>query len=575
MIGYYGRDRYGDSPYGSYPPDIGVQSATAINPTHVEVIFTAPADFSFGPMLAPSNYIISPPLTVLAVEQTVNNSVVLTTTPQTDIVYTVTVAEAQSSFGAPLDRFHTSATFTGIAPDPAYFAIATSARRVRAVFSQVMLNDTNLSNPVNYTITDLNLNAIAVVSAVPEQSINTLSVVLTLGSNLGESDFYVCTVSSNVHTLTGLHVIPPTSVFQWLAGDNQFQVPLSYFTGEVTGGFFGDPAGLVYFSPALNVSTPNSIIQVEDIDVCTTAYDTYTPPVMVDPPILYTYGGGIVATPSPDPYLLNQCVLWAPFPRNFEARFTLGISGDRNQDFYTPPVDTSCSILIKQQFALGYVALLNDPAWFLFDNLHGTSVPPTFITAKNMSPIPSGPETIIVLHVQLGGTSTFAPATATKSGLLGSSMAGNSQLFAGAGPPPVVLAQASMAGGATLRAPIDKVISAASSINGVSVVRALPGGDIPPPTVIFGSSFFNAFATVRLAVGASIHAGSNASATGNVGRGVGSSLLSSSSVTATMKAHWAANAAIAGNSAIFADATVTHKSESFPQGVAVVLAMPS
>ncbi len=583
-VGYYGSDGYGDSPYGSLPPQIGVQSATALNGTHVQVNFTQLVDFTFGPMLTPSNYSISPFLTIISVEQTGENAIVLTTSPQTNILYTVTVAQARSTLGTPLNPLQNSATFTGFPLVPGYFAIATAALRVRAIFSTVMLNDSNLSNPANYTITDFNGNSIFVLSATPEQSMNPVSVVLTLASPLGETDFYVCTVSSNVHTLTGLNVLPPTSVFQWIVGDNQFSVPLSSFTGEVTGGFFGNPQGLVYFSPALNVPTSNSIIQVEDIDVCTTAYDTYTPPVMIDPTVLFTYGGGIVPTPSPDPYLLNQCVLWAPFPRNFEAQIIIGFTGEANQDFYTPPVDTSCSVVIAQQFALGYVALLNDPAFFLFDDKHGTSVPPTFITAKNLTPIPPGPESILVLHVAISGEANMPgpivhgvvpPMVATKHGTLASSMAGSSQLFAGAGPPPVVLAQASLMAGSTLIAVGKEKLGARANINGVSVVRALASEGNPPPTVIFASSELFATADVRRSVASHIAGGSSLSATAHVRRGAAALVDGAAEVSATLTARWAAKAAVTAGATAIPVASVDHKSESFPQGIATVLATAS
>lgn len=578
-IGFYGSDPYGSGPYGSIPPPLGVLSAEALNGTHVQVNFTELLDFTFAPLTIPSNYSI-PGLTVLSVEQAAENAVLLTTSPQTNIVYTVTVTAGRSTLGTLLDPLHNSAQFTGFPRVPGYFAVATAVRRVRAVFSTVMLNDSNLSNPANYTITDFNGNAVFVLSATPEQNIppaGAMSVLLGLASNLGESDFYVCTVSSNIHTITGLEVLPPTSVFQWLQGDNQVQIPLGLFTGEVSQlGPLTDFGGLVYFSPALNTPTLNSIIQVEEVDVCTTAYDTYVLPAPIDPPVLFTYGGSLVSTPSPDPYLLNQCVLWAPFPRNFEAKIELGFTGAANQDQVPVPDDTSCSVLIKQQFAPGSVALLNDPAYYLLPkNSPEQSVPPMFITANNLAPIPPGPETILVLHVSMRGQATFTTKRGKKIGHTSATMAGSSQLFAGLGPPPVVLAQASISGGSNMSAVGKEVRGAAASIAGVATVNALATEGNPPPTVIFASSNLSAFGTVRRAVAAHLHPSSSVSAAGSVRRGVASSLQGAGVVVGTMKARWTANAAIQGTSSVIAIATVTHKAESFPTGIASVSATPT
>ncbi len=658
-IGYYGRDPYGSSPYGSVPPPIGVESASAINGTHVQVNFTQPVDFTFTPILTPGNYSISPTLTVLTVEQAGLSAVTLTTTPQTNILYTVTVAAARSTFDVLLNPLQNSATFTGFPLVPGFFAVATAATRVRAIFSTVMRNDANLSNASNYSIADFNGFPLTVIAATPEQSINPISVVLTLGTPLGETDLYVCTVSSSVRTAAGLMVVPPTSTFQWIASDNQCTVPLSLFTGEVADSFFGNPAGLIYFSPALNVDTPNSFIQVEDVDVCTTAYDSYSPPVMIDPPVLFTYGGGIVPTPNPDPYLLNQCVLWAPFPRNFEAQITLGFTGAANQDFYTPPVDTSCSVIIAQQFALGYVALLNDPAFYMLttsttalsgtfhvingspsvtastsqsgalvygdllifgeqpgveytvlsvagtaitltNNYLGTTdvtstatkqtlispqpTPPMFITAKNKNPIPPGPESILVLHVQLSGEANMPgpivhgvvpPMVAKKHGHLAASMAGASQFVAAAGPPPVILAQASLTAGSNMVAVGKEKRAALASIAGISVVRALATEGGPPPTVIFGSSFLAAGATVRRSVAAAITGGSSFLSTGHVRRGAVAAVQGGATVYADARARWKAHAHITASSSVSADATVIHKAEAFPVGIANATATAS
>jgi hypothetical protein len=204
-----------------------------------------------------------------------------------------------------------------------------------------------------------------------------------------------------------------------------------------------------------------------------------------------------------------------------------------------------------------------------------------FITAKNLSPIPSGPETILVLHVQLSGEAFLPgpivngvrpPLVATKVGHTSASMAGTSQLFAGAGPPPVVLAEASIAGGSHMVAVGRDIRGAVASIAGVATLNALAIEGGIPPQVLFGSSTLTAFAGVKRAYAATITGVAHSSGTLVAHRGVAATPAGSSAVAASIKAKWAANATIHGNSAVTANATVTHKAESFPVGIASVSA---
>jgi hypothetical protein len=570
----YGNEAYGSSPYGS-GVTFGVEGAVALNANHVEVTFTSAVDFSYGPVLENTNYEITPTLNVLSVVEGPGNSVILNTSPhQAGIFYVVVVSAAQSLIGTPLDPAQNAAQFAGFPIVPSFFAVATSVQRVRVVFAQVMLNDLNLSSPSSYSVSDFDGNSLPIETAVPEQATNPLSVMLTLGTNLGDSDFYVCAISNNIRTEIGQNVVPPTSVFQWLQGETQINVPLSVFTGEVSNDpLLGDPGGLVFFSPALDTSTPNSIIQVEDVDVCTTAYDTYTLPAPVDPIPLYTYGGGLVPTPSPDPYLLNQCVLWAPFPRLVEAQFEVGFNPE---DIVPPPVDTSCSILINMPWAPGYVALLNDPVYYLLPQASPPqSVPPMFITANNLAPIPPGPETIIVLHVQLGGRSNFPPSTATMQGGLDAGMDGSSKLLAAPGPPPVVLASASMSASATAGVTARVRLSGTARFSGLATVRAFATGSNNFPTVLQGSSVLSLGVTLHASVGASIGGDSGCSTSARVRWGVGASPVGLGTAAGTLRARWATNAQVAGAGTFTATATVTHKDNAFLHGNATVTAAPT
>lgn len=309
------------------------------------------------------------------------------------------------------------------------------------------------------------------------------------------------------------------------------------------------------------------------MDVCTTAYDTYMMPAPIDPVPLFTYGGGIVPTPSPDPYLLNQCVLWAPFPRLMEATLSVGFNPE---DVVPTPVDTSCSLIMQLPWALGYVALLNDPAYYLLPKLTPPlSTPPMFITAKNLAPIPPGPETIIVLHVAISGESSFQPAMATKHGNLTLDLHGSSKFIAAAGPPPVVLAAASMTGGFSLSASATVQRGARSTMRGFASIQAFMTGADDFDTVLEGSSSMTANCTVRRAARATLAATSMVASLAHVRRGVSASPQGASLIVGTMKARWAGHAHPTGLAAVAATARITHKAEAFLTGSATVTAVPT
>jgi hypothetical protein len=192
--------------------------------------------------------------------------------------------------------------------------------------------------------------------------------------------------------------------------------------------------------------------------------------------------------------------------------------------------------------------------------------------AKNLSPIPPGPETILVLHVQMSGSSSFGPSAAKKIGRTSASMRGSSQLFAGAGPPPVVLAQASISGGASLTANIRERLRGAANIQGASFVRALAQEGGALPTALFGVSYLQAFATVGRSVASAIVDGSHVVFTGSIRRGVQASVQASSEVEGVLTARWAGKTSIHGVASVYADAAVIHKVEAFPVGSAEVTA---
>jgi hypothetical protein len=279
--------------------------------------------------------------------------------------------------------------------------VPVSPTKLRVLFPELM-NDSDVTVATTYTVMDMFGNGIPVLSVTADDPPYPIAVSLILGTSLTTTEFYSVSVPGTLTSFYGNQIgaIQRNSdgtfgttlkdAFQWIAPDNTvpINIPLSTFTGEVQGGLYGNPDGLVFFSPALNVPAANSVIQVEEVDVCTYAYDTYTPPVAIDPIPLFTFGMGRPAGSVLGP---GGAVLWAPFPRNMEAKFELGFSPTLTNDIVPSPSDSSVVVVMQTTWALGYVALLNDTAYVTYaEQFPVPATPPLFITANNIAPIPGG-----------------------------------------------------------------------------------------------------------------------------------------------------------------------------------------
>ena len=364
LIGPYGSGEYGAGPYGSAYPPYGLESVTPLTPTLLRVRYTAMFDPIFLPLLAISNYSIFPALTVYSVIIESAQSVLLVTSPQTEIIYTLTISEAKGFFGQPLDPNLDQKTFLGIPASPTFYAVATRKTRVRAVFTEPMLQNFDLTDPNQYVLTDLENNPISVLSVETEQTTDVVSVVLLLGEDLVDERHYRLSTLSGIITVTLRPLSPDTAVFQWVENVLRVSIPLDRFSGEVQNGLYGIHGGLVFFSPALQTPAANSIIQIEDVDVCTKAFDEYHFPQPLDPPVLFTHGAGVGPTPVVTT-LNSTAALWAKFPRLIEARVELAYLPT---DTVEPPQDTSVVITMLETWDPAYISLLNSTSWRTFDS---------------------------------------------------------------------------------------------------------------------------------------------------------------------------------------------------------------
>lgn len=360
-----------------------VTAVSAISPFGVEVTFSHNIDLGFSPNFTQSNYSISPYLPVVTVVPgPFPNTVVLNTFEQGAINYTLTIATGRSVSGDLLNPPDQVLPFAGFFVTPRFQAAAQSVRKVMLVFSSAMQQNADFTDPTNYTVRDLNGNTIPVVAANPQGNAPISRVTLTLGADLLKGGYYVAEVDPSVKTTSGLSMSPPVDVFRWNVMEAPINVgplviPIDNFSGEVSGGLLGQPAGQVFFSPALDVSVPNSVIQVEDVSVCTRAFDVYEFPNPPDPIPFFTYGGGPVS-------LLGAlgAVLWAPAERLGQARVQLQ---DARIDAPVAPTDGLAAMILREPIKITRGGFLNDARWHTYN---GAAT--TFTVLDNLTPVGPG-----------------------------------------------------------------------------------------------------------------------------------------------------------------------------------------
>ncbi len=166
-------------------------------------------------------------------------------------------------------------------------------------------------------------------------------------------------------------------------------IKLEDFSNLSPGGLLGDAKGQVFFSPALVSAAANSTIQVDEVDVCVRAYDSYTFPVLSDPFLFFTFPLNPGPT-TPVSVLGGGGVLWAPPSRLAEAWFEFNWL---NEDTIGSVVDSGATATLEEPLDSTLISLLNNAHWKLFDG-----VSPSFITASNLAPIPPGPTVVIPLQ---------------------------------------------------------------------------------------------------------------------------------------------------------------------------------
>lgn len=334
--GGWGSGSWGGSSWGSgqQEPDISEEvtlseeltvdlplkllTASTLSPFFVELTFSYDLDPAFGPHTDTANYSLTPPLTVIGAVVTSPRTIRLQTLEQSPSVYTLTMSQGRSIVGDELSPLFDTANF-GFA---IFFATAQSDTKVMLTFSAPMLVDADFTDPVNYEIQDFNGGLVPILSVVGQGAAPVSRATLELGASLTKGGYYVARVGPAVTTLTGgLNMVPATNVFHWVGSATNvgpLVIPIANFSGEVSSGLLGQPAGLVYFSPALDATIANSTIEVDSVELCTRAFDTYEFPQPLDPPALFTF-----SPRGPVSALGAGMILWTPAERIGLARVNL------------------------------------------------------------------------------------------------------------------------------------------------------------------------------------------------------------------------------------------------------------
>jgi hypothetical protein len=327
-----------------------VKSAVPASPYNVIVEFSHPLDPGYAPHWNPLNYTVAS-LTIVGAAPGINpNEVRLQTHEQAATVYTLVVGTARTVPGDLLDPARDTVLFAGFPVAPTFFVTAQSRSKVMLLFSTALLLNPAATDPSSYTVTDFNGTSFSVDSVTLNGPAGFPAVwaTLELGDDLDPGGYYVCTISSSIQAANGLPFSPRTDVFQYIERDldQPFNIPISAFSGEVTGGLLGQPLGQIFFSTALDATVPaDSTIQVDSVSVCTRAYDVYEIPTIPDPKPLMIWGPTLPYNAA----VLNDSndVLYATAERLGLARVNLA---DLRTDTWSGAADGPCDATLQETF---------------------------------------------------------------------------------------------------------------------------------------------------------------------------------------------------------------------------------
>lgn len=335
-----------------------VSFAQSVSLTEVDVTFSHALDLTYGPQFLTTNFTISPPLPVSAVQVVSPKKIRLTADYQAPIPYTLSMGVGRSQGSDLLDPDFDTVVFAGSTIAPVFQPQAQRARVVTVLFSQPVLNNAGLTDPINYRLTDLQGNSVVVTSVTVSPVSPIRTVTLTLASDMTPWSYYAIGLGVGVLTTTSIPFLG-TRTFQWM--DSSFAGPIrvgaNKFSGEISGGLHGNPLGQVFFSPSLENAISGSSIQVESVQVCTRAEDTYMMPDL----------------PDPNVFMLDSAPLDNPGFVLFAPAWQLGLVqmalASVNAELIAPPQDALMDVRLEEPIDITRGGFLDDPRWVLFNGV--------------------------------------------------------------------------------------------------------------------------------------------------------------------------------------------------------------
>lgn len=248
---------------------------------------------------------------------------------------------------------------------------------IEVIFSTEMAVDPNFTNLANYTLHGLG-GTIPVVTITPKSNTRAL---LELGIELVPAETYFLNLASSIVSIDSFTLTPDFAKFQCPNTHVQaLEIAIRDFSGEVRGGLLGNPDGQIFFSPAYYSVGAISTLEVEEVSVCTRAYDEYFLPAPPDPQPLFTYGTGVTSVVG------STSVIWAPAERLGQARLDLK---SLEKEWPSLPQDYAKPATLVETIDITRASFTNDTRW---KTSPGTLV---FKTADNMTSIGPGPTTTV------------------------------------------------------------------------------------------------------------------------------------------------------------------------------------
>jgi len=264
---------------------------------------------------------------------------------------------------------------------------AQSNRKVLVIYSTPMAIGP-ATTAANYTLTRIDGTAVAVTSATLIGDGSDQYFELALGADLNPGGHQV-KLSGAVQTQSAQPVSPDTSVFVWephhVTMSQGFQ---SFTTPSGAVGILPEGSG-VFFSPAFGLAVTGSTLKVDQVDVCTYAYDSYEIPSIPDPPVLFSF-------PAPNsPYVsaIHGVGVTMADP------YRLGLAdlqlSDLRAETFAAYDDGPCDALLEEPIDITLASFHSDLRWGTYPATGFSNGP---IHTIGLAPLTPGPSTPINLQ---------------------------------------------------------------------------------------------------------------------------------------------------------------------------------